>query len=70
MLHLTISDEWYKFEEKLEIKKKKKFRLAFNQRKENGKADSGTNMCCYLKLSQNGRIKVKLESIFLMARRL
>lgn len=34
MLHLTISEEWYKFEEKLEIKKKKKFRLAFNQRKE------------------------------------
>ena len=69
MLHLTISEQWYKFEEKLEIKKKK-FRIAFNQRKENGTADSRTNMCCYLKLSQSGRIKVRLEAIFLMARRL
>lgn len=28
MLHLTISEEWYKFEEKLEIKKKKKIQAS------------------------------------------
>lgn len=55
------------FEEKFEIKK---ISLTFSQRKENSTVDSQTNMCSYLKLSENGRIKVRLEAIFLMARRL
>lgn len=62
-------DPLMKSETKLK-KNLKKISLAFKKRKKNGMVDSWISMCCYLKLSQNGRIKVRLEAIFLIVRRL